>query len=586
MEFDQHLAGLGETALVALLAARPDVLVEPAPRGFAELAQRLSSASSLVAVLQTLNRDQLVAGEAITAGRQHQLDRRLFPPVLAQLTALGLVWGTDLRLPPLLAQHWSLDAGHGTVLTGRPELPLARTDAGAVRRAAQAAAAALLDGVTSLLDRATVQPITALRKGGIGSRELSRLARELSAEPGVVTLWLGLAGTAGLLGEVDAGFAPTTDYPRWRDGDPARRWAQLALAWHSRPQSDQPEGGPVRRALLTAAAGGFSVRAAVAEIDWFCPSRDDEDIADVVREAELLGTIAADTVTELGDHLIGRFEDIDAVLPRVAAGVILQSDLTAVVSGLAPPAIEAAAVREAGAVWRFSAASVRSALDTGWRAEDLLRELGDVPQPLAYLIKDVNRRHGHIRVREVRCCVLADEATAAEIAHRLPRFTLLAPTVLSSSDSPATVLAQLRKAGYAPVAEDRAGQIVVERPAEHRAAADPAEARITAEELAARLIAEPHVPIRRGPTFRRLAEQNQTLSQVELGLLADALDHEGDVVIGYRDRKGKRTVRRIRPEQLLGDWLDSWCYLRADERNFAVANIESVEAAQITEAGR
>ena len=586
MEFDQYLAGLDETDLVALLAARPDVLVEPAPRGFAELAQRLSSASSLVAVLQTLNRDQLVAGEAITAGRQHQLDRRLFPPVLAQLTALGLVWGTDLRLPPLLAQHWSQDAGHGAALTGRPELPLTRMDAGHVRRTAQAAAAALLDGVTSLLDKATTQPITTLRKGGIGTRELSRLARELSADPGSITLWLDLAGAAGLLGEITEGLAPTTDFPQWRDRDPARRWAKLAVAWHSRP-----EGGAVRRALLTAAAGGFSVRAAAAEIDWFCPSLD-EDIAGVVREAELLGAVADDTLTELGDHLIGRFDDLDTMLPTVAAGVILQSDLTAIVSGALPRVIPAAAERQAGVVWRFSAASVRSALDAGWPAEDLLSELGElgpVPQPLAYLIKDAERRHGQVRVREVRCCVVADEATATEIAHRLKGFAQLAPTVLSSSDSPANVLELLRKAGFAPTRENRKGTVMVERPKTYLIETylrRPAKTTVTAEALARRLIAEPYVPIKRGPTFQRLAQQNETLNPVELALLADAIDGEGDVVIGYRDRHGERTVRRIRPEQLLDGWLDSWCYLREDEREFNVANIESVEAAQITEAGR
>ena len=217
MEFDEYLAGLGEPALAALLRARPDVLVEPVPRGFAQLAQRLSSASSLVAVLQTLNRDQLVAGEAITAGRQHELDRGLFRTVLPQLKALGLVWGTDLRLPPLLAHHWSQDQGHGIELTGPPALPLTSADADTLGRAAQAAAAAVLDGVTSLLDKATSRPITALQKGGIGSRELSRLARELAAEPGSVALWLDVAGASGLLGTVDEGFAPTTDYPRWRE---------------------------------------------------------------------------------------------------------------------------------------------------------------------------------------------------------------------------------------------------------------------------------------------------------------------------------------------------------------------------------
>ena len=575
MEFDEHLAGLGEAALTALLRARPDVLVEPAPRGFAQLAQRLSSASSLVAVLQTLNRDQLVAGEAITVGRQHQLDPGLFRSVLPQLRALGLVWGTDLRLPPLLAQHWSSDKGHGTELTGPPLLPLSSADAAVTTRAGQAAAAALLDGVTSLLDKATSRPITALQKGGIGSRELSRLARELAAEPGSVALWLDVAGVSGLLGTTDAGFAPTTDYPHWRDDEPSRRWSRLAMAWYSRP-----EGGPVRRALLTAAADGRSVRAVTREIDWFCPGYGPDDVAVALREAELLGVVAADSLTDLGEYLVGHRDDV--VLPVPSAGVILQSDLTAVVSGTVPPVIAAAAVREGGAVWRFSAASIRSALDAGWSAEDLLRELDPVPQPLAYLINDVDRRHGHVRVREVRCVVTADEATATEIAHRLPGFTLLAPTVLSSSDSPANVLALLRKAGYAPVGESPAGAVVVEHKVEHRAVptAPVAETVLTAEELAARLIAEPHVPIKGGPTFDRLARQNRGLSQVELALLADAIDREGDVVIGYRDRTGNRTVRRIRPEQLLGDWLDSWCYLREEEREFAVANIESVEAAR------
>ncbi|MEV6606756.1 helicase-associated domain-containing protein [Kutzneria sp. NPDC051319] len=575
MEFDEYLAGLGESALAALLRARPDVLVEPVPRGFAQLAQRLSSASSLVAVLQTLNRDQLVAGEAITAGRQHELDRGLFRTVLPQLKALGLVWGTDLRLPPLLAHHWSQDQGHGTELTGPPALPSTSADADTLGRAAQAAAAAVLDGVTSLLDKATSRPITALQKGGIGSRELSRLARELAAEPGSVALWLDVAGASGLLGTVDEGFAPTTDYSRWRESGPARRWSQLAVAWYSRP-----EGGPVRHALLTAAAGGVSVKAVAAQIDWFCPSRGDQDVDAARREAELLGAVAADTLTELGKFLIGRLDEV--VLPEPADGVIIQSDLTAVVTGTAPAAIAAAAVREAGAVWRFTAASVRSALDAGWLAADLLRELGPVPQPLEYLINDVDRRHGHVRVREVRCCVTTDEATAAEIAHRLPGFTLLAPTVLSSSDSPANVLALLRKAGYAPIGESPAGAVVVERKAEHRAVPTAPADRDTlgADELAARLVAEPHVPIEGGPTFDRLTRQNRTLSQVELALLADAIDREGDVVIGYRDRTGNRTVRRIRPEQLLTGWLDSWCYLREEEREFAVANIESVEAAR------
>ncbi|MGH3851587.1 MAG: hypothetical protein ACRDRT_18165, partial [Pseudonocardiaceae bacterium] len=53
----EYLSGLGEAALTALLQARPDVLVQPVPRGFTQLAQRLGGADSLGAALRTVNRD-------------------------------------------------------------------------------------------------------------------------------------------------------------------------------------------------------------------------------------------------------------------------------------------------------------------------------------------------------------------------------------------------------------------------------------------------------------------------------------------------------------------------------------------------
>jgi len=59
-------------------------------------------------------------------------------------------------------------------------------------------------------------------------------------------------------------------------------------------------------------------------------------------------------------------------------------------------------------------------------------------------------------------------------------------------------------------------------------------------------------------------------------LLADALDHENDVMIVYRNAAGNRSVRPIRPQQLYGRWLSSWCHLRTGEREFTVSGIESV----------
>ena len=59
--------------------------------------------------------------------------------------------------------------------------------------------------------------------------------------------------------------------------------------------------------------------------------------------------------------------------------------------------------RGGGGVFRFSAASMRRAFDAGWSADDVHRWLAEhsstgVPQPLQYLVDDVARRHGSIRV--------------------------------------------------------------------------------------------------------------------------------------------------------------------------------------------
>ncbi|MDQ3899197.1 MAG: hypothetical protein M3319_01645, partial [Actinomycetota bacterium] len=65
--FAEYLFGMGESSLTALLQARPDVLVQPVPRGFSQLAQRLGGAESLAIVLRSVNRDTVIVGQAIAA---------------------------------------------------------------------------------------------------------------------------------------------------------------------------------------------------------------------------------------------------------------------------------------------------------------------------------------------------------------------------------------------------------------------------------------------------------------------------------------------------------------------------------------
>ncbi|MGH3826173.1 MAG: helicase-associated domain-containing protein, partial [Pseudonocardiaceae bacterium] len=538
-------------------------------------------------------------------------------------------------------------------LTGRPDLPPARpstgppagppagTDETAMCRAARAAAQEALRGVTTLLDEAVTASIAALKKGGVGPRERTRLAKRLSIPEDVLVLWIDLTYAAGLLGHADAGYAPTPAYARWRAGEPSRQWAALVAAWfdlehaptrretnsdkeHPPPLPLGSAAGVLRRALLLAARSGASVGAAAKEIDWFCPLHgyDAEQraakVAAGIREAELLGVIAADGVSELGEHLLAVVgsapEDAVAelarrcaeLLPETPCSVILQSDLTAVVSGQPSLAVSrllnAAAVAEthgAARTWRFTPASVRAALDAGWSAEDLRTELAavsahSVPQPLEYLITDVSRRHGQIRVRGMRSCVIADEALTTEILHTRAlnklHFSRLAPTVLSSPTGLDEVLKRLREVGLSPMAEDAQGTVIVEARPDHQASApDPViitrpRSVLSATELAQRLTADPQSAstgaAADSATFELLARLNRHLDDAELELLSDAVDHQNDVLITYRDKNGSRTIRAIRPQQLYGKWLDSWCHLHNAQRDFTIANIEAVSPAR------
>ncbi|MEU0459760.1 helicase-associated domain-containing protein, partial [Streptomyces sp. NPDC006129] len=165
------------------------------------------------------------------------------------------------------------------------------------------------------------------------------------------------------------------------------------------------------------------------------------------------------------------------LLPEPLDHVLLQADLTAVAPGpLQRPLADMLGVladvesKGGATVYRFTPGSVRRALDSGQTASDLHAFLAahsrtPVPQPLAYLIDDVARRHGHLRVGAasayVRCDddavlseILADKRAAALGLRRL------APTVLAAQADPAGLLEGLRAMGFAPAAESAEGDVL------------------------------------------------------------------------------------------------------------------------------
>ena len=240
---------------------------------------------------------------------------------VAHLTQAGLLIGGPYHRPELPREVAAMLALDGNPpITGMPALPPS-TD---MPTEGNAAAEAAVRALVGLLDEATTHPLARLKKGGVGARERARLAKRLGInEP---ALWIDLAAALDMLDPIESGYAAAEQYSTWRDEPVAaamgRNRARVARVG-SRP--DQPGDRRRRRRGCTARArwspalaccggpgserpaGGRSVAAAAAHVDWFAPLHGYDDvgrarkIAAARHEAELLGVIAGDRLTVLGE---------------------------------------------------------------------------------------------------------------------------------------------------------------------------------------------------------------------------------------------------------------------------------------------
>ncbi|MBB6474779.1 helicase-associated domain-containing protein [Sphaerisporangium rubeum] len=509
-----------------------------------------------------------------------------------------------------------------------------------------------VDRAAALLENTDKTPLPLLKGGGVGVREVRRVVKETGCAEDEARLLLEVCAVARLLAFDDAaeGLIPTKRFDAWRLEDAPARLRTLLAAWWRMERSslrrvsgryptvlgDDPAGetvARVRRAVLTTLAtlpedATFaSLPELVQAVHWRAPLLDRELLTEccpaVLAEARLLGLMAGDSLTGLGRALAAlgpgvAGDEQDESVPevehdpglvevsvRALAGAqrtaLFGADLTAVVTG--PPAAELsslldrAADREskgAASVWRFSAASVRRALDAGYSAESLLEELraaGTVPQPLAYLVKDVARRHGEVTVTTVGCIIQGDPGLLAEIAahRRLTRLglRLLAPTVLASSAAADRTLTSLREAGYAPVPVDDTGEIAVRRePAGGRLILLPG-GRVAELESPPPIIADPPPdPREHAQRLMRSGPDEQAAGQTwaVIGRLATRLPTAQQSLLGFVVDRGVRALitlsdgitATISHGELRRGVLDAWCEEAGDYLEFPLAEIASV----------
>jgi hypothetical protein len=304
-----------------------------------------------------------------------------------------------------------------------------------------------LEVIRRVVEAVAAKPLAPVKTGGLGQREVQRVARACGLGTDPTRLWLELAVRIGLLGPGEDGqYRPTGRLKTWQVREAADQWAHLVTAWW---RSTEPSGGSspglqqlaapvlqslvaadtldVRRAVVEVLAGlqpGHTAQELSATVSWLVPARPKAGgrTGAVLAEAESLGVAVAGVITPVGRAVTSSFGDVKAaaaaLLPPVTSTVALQSDLTAVAVGVVPAAtagiLDAAADREGVGVWRFSRASVRRALDGGRTGAELTAALTrvastDLPQVLARLVQDVTRVHGNLRVVEGGCCLVAAE---------------------------------------------------------------------------------------------------------------------------------------------------------------------------------
>lgn len=299
-----------------------------------------------------------------------------------------------------------------------PAVPTAPVPPRSLASAAGGAVTEWLGAAMAVLELVAREPLTLLQSGGVGAREVQRVARSVGATTDDVRLVLEIATAVGLVTASGRSLVAATELAAWRGETPPQRARALLRAWFGLPTIatvDRHADGRTRpaltslaevrdptgiRAVLVSAAadlddgvGIASTDALVEAVRWRLPLAADpwspEWVARTWAEAERLGVVVDGACTDIGRAVLrGGPQDLEAVLtsvlPAVQRRALIGSDLTVVVPGSPDPTVvdvlDAVAVREAGgaaSTWRLTAASVREALDSGLTADAVLSALRD-----------------------------------------------------------------------------------------------------------------------------------------------------------------------------------------------------------------
>ncbi|WP_284977504.1 helicase-associated domain-containing protein [Arthrobacter sp. fls2-241-R2A-200] len=357
-------------------------------------------------------------------------------------------------LVPLDAGHVELPHSVGLALRGgyivedftlSPPVPeLGSTSASLRRNAAMGAIAETLRLAGELLFGVREQPLATLRSGGVGVRELRRLAESIRCGEHQTDVLLELCALAGLVRlDVDSSSWVQPPSLEWLGLPRQEQWLWLVNAWlaserapslvgqrlagptsASHPggasatinvlsaEAQRPDAPVVRRRILeilneltaeAAAPDGkapvLDARAVLQRAEWAQPRmarRFSSLVRGILEEAEILGLMGSGAFTQLGSAIAAgqperALDILGEHLPAAVNHILLQADLTAVAPGYLAPELSETLLLMADAegqgpasIYRFSPTTIRRALDAGQDADSLLaflREHSATPVP-------------------------------------------------------------------------------------------------------------------------------------------------------------------------------------------------------------
>ncbi len=507
----------------------------------------------------------------------------------------------------------------------QPTLEGARRKQKAVDSAAIANVSTLVRWAEELGHNWSDEPPASLRSGGLGVRDLKRTAEHLGISENCAAFIAELLFIGGLITiDTDDLILPTATFDLWLTKNIEEQWRLLVSVWFNTSRVSGLIGksdskniaalGPEldRNGVLTQKKIILEVLKNNPELDpsldslakiliWLAPTRANRDYAEwTLREAEWLGLTGQGALSSFGLAFItSKPLGVESALPKPVDHILIQADNSAIAPG--PLTLELANAigtiadiesRGGASVYRFSETSIRRGLDhgqTGDQIRDFLKKISktSMPQPLDYLITDVSRRHGRLRVGNsssyLRC---EDEGLILEIINdkRVEplRLRKLAPQVLISDNDSGELIRVLRDAGYLPAVENATG-VLVTAPQVRRAKTRPKPPRIVSDNSSPSeaLVISAVRALRAGEraSSHKPREIPRTNANETVDLLHEYISERISLTIGYADSNGGVSNRLIDPLSISLGTLVARDHATGEIAHFRIPRITGVSPA-------